>query len=410
LADYLDHVRRLCSFLFIIAVALVFAAIHMPGSGVENRPPIYILLALAFATGLLVYRFPWRRYDPNWFLVIGVLATALTAVLIAFTAGRSSIFYPIFFFIVVAAGAYYTAVPLALLTVLVSAASAGYLLYQTPTDAERLRSAFEIPTYFVVAFLCHLIYRHLERSVVRAARAETERAVAEMREQFVDEASHELRTPLTSLLIAAEFLSRGSLTPEQQTRYVGYVHTSGRHLKQIVDDLLTLARIERGKTPIERRRVNLPDVLSEAIQEACPPGRENRIGLEVNPHVPPVDVDPDRMREVFSNLLGNALKYSPDDAPIQVACEDGAGQVIVRVTDRGIGIPPQFLPHVFERFYRARNSREHSAPGSGLGLTIARELVLAHGGDIRAESAGEGKGSTFTVSLPAATEVFTEKS
>jgi len=399
--EYLDHVRRLSAFLFIVAVVLVLAAIQMPASGVENRLPIYVLLGLAFATGVGVYWFPWRRYHPNWFLVIGVLATLMTAILIALTGGRGSIFYPIYFFIVVAAGAYYGATPLAFLTIVVSAASASYMLYQTPTEADRLRSAFEIPTYFVVAFLCHLIYRHLEQSVAHAAHAEAQREVAELREQFVDEANHELRTPLTSLLIAAEFLGRENLTAEQQAKYVGYVQTSGRHLKQIFDDLLTLARIERGKTPIEPRPVFIPDLVREAIEEACPPGREDRIRLAVLTPIPPVAADPDRMREVFSNLLGNALKYSPGDSPVAVECEDGTGEVVVRVSDQGIGIPPMALPHVFDRFFRANNSRERSAPGSGLGLTIARELVLAHGGNIRADSAGEGRGSTFTVTLPA---------
>jgi len=139
LADYLDHVRRLCSFLFVIAVALVFAAIHMPESGVADRTPVYVLLGLAFLTGLV----------------------------------------------------------------------------------------------------CHLLHRHLERSIAVAARAEAQRELAELRERFVDEASHELRTPLTSLIVAGEFLARGDLSPEQHTQYVGFVQESARRLKQIVDDLPT---------------------------------------------------------------------------------------------------------------------------------------------------------------------------
>ena len=400
MADYLDHVRRLCSFLFVIAVALVFVVIHLPASGVEDRLPVYVLLTLAFATGGVVYRFPWRRYHPNWFLVIGVLATLMTAVLIALSGGRDSVFYPVFFFIVVAAGAYYTAIPLTLLTVLVSASSVSYVLYQAPTDADRLRSAFEAPTYFVVAFLCHLIYRHMEASIAQTAQAETERQIAQLREQFVEEASHELRTPLTSLLVVGEFLARGTLSPEQQAKYVDYVQSSARRLKQLVDDLLTLARIERGKTPIERRLVWLPDLLTEAVQAACPPGRESRVNVRVLTDIPPLEIDPDRMREVFSNLLGNALKYSLDEAPVDVTCENGRGQVVVRITDHGIGIPRESLPHVFDRFYRAPNSRELATTGSGLGLTITRRLVEAHGGEIRVESAGEGKGSTFTVTIP----------
>jgi signal transduction histidine kinase len=109
------------------------------------------------------------------------------------------------------------------------------------------------------------------------------------------------------------------------------------------------------------------------------------------------------MRDVFSNLLSNALKYSSEDAPIDVVCEDGTGRLAVRVMDRGIGIPPESLPRVFDRFYRGSNIRDLAATGSGLGLTITRQLVEAHGGEVRAESEGEGRGSTFTVVLPIGT-------
>ena len=400
MAEYLDHVRRLCSFLFIIAVALVLMAIHLPESGVTDRTPVYVLLSLAFITGVGVYRFPWHRYHPNWFLIIGVLATVMTAILIAYSGGRASIFYPIFFFIIVASGTYYTAVPLAAIAVVVSAGSVSYLVYQDPSGADRLRSAFEIPTYFVTAFLCHLIYGHLERWVARAAHAEAESAVAEMREQFVDEASHELRTPLTSLLVAGEFLARGNLTPAQHDRYVGYVQASAKRLKQLVDDLLTLARIERGRMQLEREPISLPELISEAVQAASPLGDENRFDVRIGSDIPLVEVDRGRMREVFSNLLDNALKYSPEASPIDIVCQKGGGNIVVSVTDRGIGIPRQSLPHVFERFYRAPNIRDLTASGSGLGLTITRELVEAHGGEIRAESEGEGQGSTFTLTLP----------
>src|SRR5439155_10313996 len=265
--------------LFVIAVALVLMAIHLPESGVTDRTPVYVLLSLAFITGVSVYRFPWHRYHPNSFLIIGVLATVMTAILIAYSGGRASIFYPIFFFIIVASGTYYTAVPLAAITAVVSVGSVSYLVYQDPSGADRLRSAFEIPTYFVTAFLCHLIYGHLERWVARAAHAEAESAVAEMREQFVDEASHELRTPLTSLLVAGEFLARGNLTPAQHDRYVGYVQASAKRLKQLVDDLLTLARIERGRMQLEREPISLPELISEAVQAASPLGDENRFDV-----------------------------------------------------------------------------------------------------------------------------------
>jgi signal transduction histidine kinase len=402
-ADYLDHVRRLCSFLFVIAVALVFVVIHLPESRVVDRTPIYTLLSLAFLTGLVVYWFPWRRYHPNWFLVIGVLATAMTSVLIAFSGGRQSVFYPIFFFIIVAAGTYYSAVPLALLTLIVSAGSISYVLYQAPSAADRLQSAFEIPTYFVVAFLCHLIYHHLERSVAETASAEAQRRLTELREDFVDQASHELRTPLTGVVAASELLARHDLPPGRQAEVIGYVQRSAIRLKQIVDDLLQLARIEQGKAPLELAAVQLPDLLRDVVDAFSSPGRASRVHLHVQGNIPTIQADPHRMRDVFSNLLANALKYSPEEAPVDVVCEDGARSVVVRVADRGLGIPPDSLPHIFDRFYRAPNIKDLAASGSGLGLTITRQLVEAHGGQVRAESKGEGQGSTFIVTLPIGT-------
>jgi signal transduction histidine kinase len=124
------------------------------------------------------------------------------------------------------------------------------------------------------------------------------------------------------------------------------------------------------------------------------------VSLDVRTTVPVVEVDRHRMRDVFRNLVGNALKYSPGDTPVDVVCEDACGRVVVRVVDRGIGVPRESLPRVFDRFYRAPNIGDLTVLGSGLGLTIAREMVEAHGGEILAESDGEGHGSTFTVVLP----------
>src|SRR5207247_1127759 len=130
-----------------VSVAIVFAAIQVPSRLPVDHGAVYLLLATALATGAVVYSFPWRRFDPNWFLIVGASASGMIALLIYLTGGRASIFFPIFVFVVVAAGAYYTAIPLAVLTVIVSLASLSYLLYSPATTEELLRSGAEIAIY-----------------------------------------------------------------------------------------------------------------------------------------------------------------------------------------------------------------------------------------------------------------------
>jgi signal transduction histidine kinase len=169
-AAYLDRIRKLSALLFAVSVFFILAVIAVPSALPIQHAPVYLVLASALVTGAAVYKFPWHRYHPNWFLVIGTTASVMVAILVAFTGGRASIFYPIFVFIVVASGAYYGARPLVLVTTIASGASLSFVLYQTPTREDLLRTAFEIATYCAVAFVCHVIFRGLERSTSAAQR------------------------------------------------------------------------------------------------------------------------------------------------------------------------------------------------------------------------------------------------
>jgi len=171
--NYLDSVRRLCSVLFIVAVTLVSLGIHTPESPATNHPAIYLLLGAGVATAIFVYRFPWGRYHPNWFLMIGVLAVGLLALLIGWTGGQESPFRPLSFFIIVASGAYYfTVAPLLFITALVSLGSLSIYLYEPITVSGLLRSAIEIPIYFVTGLLLNFLFAGQIRRLYETAQAQ----------------------------------------------------------------------------------------------------------------------------------------------------------------------------------------------------------------------------------------------
>jgi signal transduction histidine kinase len=199
MAAYLDRIRRLSALLFVVSVAIVFAVVQVPSQLPSDPPRIYALLAVALATAAGVYWFPWRRVDPNWFLVVGTSASAMIAMLIALSGGRESIFFPLFVFVVVASAAYYAAVPLAVLTTTVSLASLSYLLYTPLTLEALLRSAVEITIYVVSAYLCHALLRGLVTSDEASRRIQAEvadRRRAEQALRLLTEASAALSTSL----------------------------------------------------------------------------------------------------------------------------------------------------------------------------------------------------------------------
>ncbi|HEY3108770.1 MAG TPA: GAF domain-containing sensor histidine kinase [Chloroflexota bacterium] len=200
MSAYLDRIRRLSALLYLVSVAIVLVASAVPSSLPIDRPAVYALLAVAVGTGALVYWFPWRQFHPSWFLLVGISASAMIALLIALTGGRGSIFFPLFVFVVVASGAYYSTGPLIVLTAAVSLASLAYALYQPPSTTEDLlRSAVEIAIYAVAAFLCRTLLRGLELSdqgsrQVRAEVAEHEQAEQVLR--LLTEASAALSASL----------------------------------------------------------------------------------------------------------------------------------------------------------------------------------------------------------------------
>ena len=225
-----------------------------------------------------------------------------------------------------------------------------------------------------------------------AARLETQ---DQARRHLMADVAHELRTPLAVLQGRIEGLLDGVYSRDDAR--LGELLEDTRVLARLVDDLQTLAQSESGTLVLQKEPIDLAGVASDAA--AALSGRAGAQGVELHvtsPHeLPMVNADPVRVREVLTNLLTNALRHTPGGGTIAVRIESAGAGISIRVADSGSGISSEDLPRIFDRFYKGGES-----PGSGLGLTIARDLVVAHGGTIHAESR-MGEGTTISVTLPA---------
>ena len=217
--------------------------------------------------------------------------------------------------------------------------------------------------------------------------------------ELVGDVAHELRTPIATLQGYLEGLLDGVVEPTDET-WAKLLAESGR-LRRLADDLQTLSRAEAGQIPTSMQSVAPQALVDAAVDRLSQQYQEKNITLEshVADGLTPVYADPDRAIQVLTNLMTNALRYTPEGGHVDVTVTQSEGRVWFRVRDSGIGITAEQLPHIFERFYRAEKSRARALGGSGIGLTIARALAQAMGGELTAESAGAGKGSTFTFML-----------
>ena len=225
-----------------------------------------------------------------------------------------------------------------------------------------------------------------------------------VRREFVANVSHELRTPLTAIKGYAETLRDGGLRdPETAAEFVRVIHRHAERLRALIEDLLDLAAVEQGEARIDLAPVALRDVATqaEAVARPAAAGKRHTLTLDVPGDLPRVLADRDRLGQVLINLLDNAVKFTPEGGRIEVSARPSSGRVVVSVKDNGVGIPPEDLGRIFERFYRVGRSRDRREGGTGLGLAIAKHLTQAMGGTIEVESS-TGSGTTFRVSLPAA--------
>jgi signal transduction histidine kinase len=254
--------------------------------------------------------------------------------------------------------------------------------------------------------------RSFQARAIRLSPAETllllEDLAAAQRQQafyrnFIQNVSHELKTPLT--VIQGHAAKMGD-APDNREGWLAsrrIIADEAKRLTQLVDNLLTLARLESPSFALDRAPLNFGALLEEAILQVSDLAEERRLALSLNitPGLPRIEGDRARLKQVLLNLLDNALKYTPPEGAITVSAHaaEGAPGIVCSVQDTGEGIPPDDLPYIFDKLYRARRVKGRPVEGSGLGLTLAREIIRAHGGDLTAQSE-IGKGSTFTLTLP----------
>jgi two-component system OmpR family sensor kinase len=217
--------------------------------------------------------------------------------------------------------------------------------------------------------------------------------------RFVADASHELRTPLAAVRAYAELFTRGaSERPDDLARSMTGISRESERMTVLVDDLLLLARLDEGR-PLERVPVELHDVVTEAVETARTVEPERPISVDAEDAV--VVGDRERLRQIVDNLLANVRTHTPPGAPVDVSVTTENGTAEIVVSDSGPGIPAERLDHVFERFYRADESRARASGGVGLGLSIVAAVAEAHGGTVSARSQA-GCGATFAIRLPLA--------
>lgn len=230
-----------------------------------------------------------------------------------------------------------------------------------------------------------------------------EMRLSQLKSDFVSNVSHELRTPLASIRVFAEFLHSGRVTqPEKVQEYGGLIDAESRGLSKLVDTLLDFARIESGQKRYQLQPTDIVPLVTETVTSFRSRAERHGARLQFDlpaAAVPTVDLDPDALTQALGNLLDNAVKYSGGAELVTVRLEPGDLELVISVTDHGIGIPPHEHARVFERFHRVGSSLVHDIKGSGLGLAIVQHIMQAHGGRITLDSA-PGQGSTFRLHFP----------
>jgi signal transduction histidine kinase len=247
--------------------------------------------------------------------------------------------------------------------------------------------------------------RRVGLAVDRALLYRAAEQAARTREEMVAVVSHDLKNPLSTIQMAVSFLLEDLLPDDaahqRERKQLHVIHRSAERMYRLVHDLLDVATIEAGQLAVNRSPVTVAALMADALELLRPLAAAKRITLvaEVSPEVPPVAVDRERVLQVFSNLGGNAVKFTPADGRVEIRVTVRDAVVEFAIYDTGPGIAPEDLPHVFDRFWQAKRA---TRAGVGLGLAIAKGIVEAHDGRLRAESE-PGRGSCFAFTLPVAT-------
>jgi len=249
--------------------------------------------------------------------------------------------------------------------------------------------------------VCVIVTRRKEAELARLTTAEES---SRLKDEFLATLSHELRTPLNAILGWVQMLQTGELTPARARQAVDVIGRNARLQAQLIEDILDVSRIITGKLDIERAPVSMSQLLDTAVTGISPAIAAKGLVFtsDVGTTLPPIEGDGQRLHQVLNNVLSNAVKFTDAGGTIELRCRARENWLQIDIRDSGIGITPEFLPHVFDRFRQAdsRSTRVHG--GLGLGLAIAKHLVDMHGGTIQAESQGPTTGTLISIRLPAA--------
>jgi len=244
-------------------------------------------------------------------------------------------------------------------------------------------------------------------NVTRRKQAEIDRLAAaqeasRLKDEFLAVLSHELRTPLNAIVGWVQMLQNGTLPPDRTRKALDVIARNARLQSQLIEDILDVSRIITGYMQIERTPVFLSTILEQAVAGIRPAADAKGVAIrrDVPPEMPPIEGDARRLHQVLTNVVSNAVKFTPAGGSVSILCTVSEQAVTIEVRDTGIGIAPEFLPHVFERFRQADSTTKRQQGGLGLGLAIAEHLVLQHGGRVSAASDGLKHGATFTLEFP----------
>jgi signal transduction histidine kinase len=253
---------------------------------------------------------------------------------------------------------------------------------------------FTLLIFIIVSLIIGILSETSLRALQRAKLAE------QAKDAFMATLAHELRSPLSVIQYANE-LHRLSGS-EQKRDQVDLIQRQVQHLDLMIQDLLDVSRVARGKIRLDRQQIDASSVVNGAVEKAKPlvASRRHTLAIHVAPEPMPLYGDPVRLAQALANLLTNAAKYTPDGGKIDVRVQPGGDSAVFTVRDNGIGIPQEILPRVFDLFMQADPTSASSEAGLGIGLALVQKIVELHGGSVHASSAGKNRGSEFTVCLP----------
>jgi PAS domain S-box-containing protein len=222
------------------------------------------------------------------------------------------------------------------------------------------------------------------------------------KDEFVATVSHELRTPLNAIFGWVRLLRSGNLNPAQHLHALEVVERNTRAQAQLIEDLLDMSRVVTGHLRLDMRRVELPSVIQAAVDAVKPASeaKEIEIAVDLDERVGPISGDPDRLQQIVWNLLTNSVKFTNKNGRIDITLRSEGSDAVLCVKDTGIGMSPELIPHIFERFHQGASSAARAHGGLGIGLALVKHLVEMHGGTVEAKSGGDGHGSMFTIRMP----------